>query len=70
MTLPIDIAYGLHAHDPEISDAQNAIRSLLKLWTAGAIPIFANNAAAIAGGLTVGMLYRTNADPDTVCVVH
>lgn len=34
------------------------------------LPIFANNAAAVAGGLAVGDLYRTNADPDLVCVVH
>jgi hypothetical protein len=34
------------------------------------LPIYANNAAAIAGGLVVGMFYRTNADPDPVCVVH
>lgn len=32
--------------------------------------IFANNAAAITGGLAVGDLYRTGADPDVVCVVH
>jgi hypothetical protein len=31
---------------------------------------YANNAAAVAAGLTAGQLYRTNADPDTVCVVH
>lgn len=34
------------------------------------IPVFANNAAAIAGGLTAGAFYRTGADPDPVCVVH
>lgn len=34
------------------------------------LPNYANNAAALAGGLTAGMLYRTNGDPDTVCVVH
>lgn len=34
------------------------------------LPVYANNAAAIAGGLIVGSLYRTNSDPDTVCVVH
>ena len=34
------------------------------------IPVYANNAAAIAGGLTAGALYRTGADPDPVCVVH
>ncbi len=34
------------------------------------LPIYANNAAAIAGGLTAGALYRTGADPDPVYVVH
>jgi hypothetical protein len=34
------------------------------------LPIYANNAAALAGGLVVGMFYRTNADPDPVFVVH
>jgi hypothetical protein len=37
---------------------------------AGALPAYANNAAAIAGGLAVGDFYRTGADPDPVCVVH
>ena len=34
------------------------------------LQVFASNADAITGGLTVGQLYRTGADPDTVCVVH
>lgn len=34
------------------------------------LPVFANNAGAIAGGLNVGDLYRTGADPDPVCQVH
>jgi hypothetical protein len=34
------------------------------------LQIFANNAAAIAGGLIQGDLYRTGADPDVVCIVH
>lgn len=34
------------------------------------LQIFANNAAAISGGLVVGDLYRTGADPDVVCIVH
>lgn len=34
------------------------------------LPIFANNAAAITGGLVAGNFYRTGADPDPVCVVH
>lgn len=40
-----------------------------KLGVAG-LPIHANNAAAIIGGLAAGDFYRTNADPDPVCVVH
>lgn len=39
------------------------------IYTAG-IPVYANNAAAITGGLDVGYLYRTGGDPDVVCVVH
>ncbi|MGH9780335.1 MAG: DUF2793 domain-containing protein [Candidatus Acidiferrales bacterium] len=34
------------------------------------LPVFANNAAAITGGLAAGDFYRTGADPDPVCVVH
>lgn len=34
------------------------------------LPVYANNAAAAAGGLVAGEFYRTNGDPDTVCVVH
>ncbi len=33
-------------------------------------PVFANNAAAIAGGLTRGDFYRTGGNPDTLCIVH
>ena len=34
------------------------------------LPVYANNAAAVAGGLTAGAFYRTGGDPDAVCVVH
>lgn len=34
------------------------------------LPIYANNAAAIAGGLVAGDFYRTGANPDPVCQVH
>ena len=40
-----------------------------KLQVVGLV-IYANNAAAIAGGLTIGAFYRTGADPDPVMVVH
>ena len=33
-------------------------------------PIYTDNASAIADGLITGDLYRTNADPDVLCVVH
>jgi hypothetical protein len=34
------------------------------------LSIYANNAAAITGGLASGDLYRTGGDPDLICVVH
>jgi hypothetical protein len=34
------------------------------------LPVYANNAAAVSGGLVAGNLYRTGGNPDTVCVVH
>jgi hypothetical protein len=40
-----------------------------KLQVVG-LPVFKDNAAAIAGGLTPGAFYRTGADPDPVYVVH
>ncbi len=45
----------------------NAPTSILQVV---GLPVYANNAAALAGGLTVGAFYRTGADPDVVCVVH
>lgn len=47
----------------------NCLLPTSKLQVVG-LPVYANNAAAIAGGLTVGAFYRTGADPDPVCVVH
>jgi hypothetical protein len=34
------------------------------------LPVYANNSDAVGGGLTPGAFYRTNGNPDTVCVVH
>jgi len=39
-------------------------------FTISGIPVYANNAAARAGGLTPGMLYRTGGDPDVLAIVH
>lgn len=38
--------------------------------TISGVQVFANNAAALAGGLTVGQIYRTGADPDVIAQVH
>jgi hypothetical protein len=35
-----------------------------------ALQTFANNAAAVTGGLQVNQLYRDGADPEHVCIVH
>ena len=34
------------------------------------LPVYANNAAAITGGLAAGDFYRDGADPDSVVIVH
>lgn len=34
------------------------------------VSVFANNAAAVAGGLTQGDIYRLGGDPDQLCIVH
>ena len=39
-------------------------------FSADLIPVYANNAAAIAGGMSAGQVYRTNGDPETLCIVH
>lgn len=45
-------------------------RIINNLITNPNLPIFANNAAAITGGLVAGDFYRTGANPDFVAVVH
>ena len=34
------------------------------------LSVYANNAAAVAAGLSVGDFYRDSADPSRVCVVY
>jgi len=36
----------------------------------GTLTTYADNAAAITGGLSAGDLYKTGGDPDLVCIVH
>ena len=52
-----------------VAAIQKQVGILWKLGLVG-LPVYLNNAAAIAGGLTAGMFYRTGGDPDPVCVVH
>ena len=34
------------------------------------VPVYADNAAALLGGLTPGNLYRSGASPDVLSIVH
>lgn len=45
-------------------------KTINRLITRPDLPVYANNASAIAGGLVAGDFYRTGADPDVVCIVH
>jgi hypothetical protein len=46
-----------------------AFTSLSYSFDLGGVQAFANNAAAIAGGLSAGNIYRTSADPSVLCIV-
>jgi hypothetical protein len=68
---------GLTARTPSelvtLGQLQQAIQqnnpALAPLYAA--VPFYPSNAAAIAGGLAIGALYRTgSADPDPLCVVE
>jgi hypothetical protein len=39
-------------------------------FSIGTIPVYANNAAALVGGLASGDLYRNGSDPDVLSIVH
>lgn len=77
-SVPVGLLLGFFAHsvvdsedesDPLASvDANGKVFS--KVAPSFALQVFANNAAALAGGLAVKDFYRTGADPDVVCVVH
>lgn len=70
---PIDTDATFAAAVNYLPPSQTAVKTYLQntyLPLITSLPIFANNAAAIAGGLTVGKFYRTGGDPDLVAVVH
>lgn len=34
------------------------------------LPVYPDNSSALSGGLISGQMYRTNGNPDTICIVH
>jgi hypothetical protein len=62
------LAIGTLRAQPVIFGTDNIER--MRIDGSQGIPVYANNAAALAGGLAVGSLYRTGADPDPLCIVH
>ncbi len=54
--------------DKEIQKWRNDLASVIcqRLFD---LPAYANQAAAVAGGLSAGDFYRTGGNPDAVCVV-
>jgi hypothetical protein len=59
--------YATDATAPSYFAAKVIANSRLKI---GDVPVYADNAAAITGGLSAGDTYRTGADPDLLCIVH
>jgi len=55
------------AKDKAMQDAHNRLCDIIDTSLFTNLPSYADNAAAIAGGLKVGQLYRTT---DTLKVVH
>ena len=53
--------FNLNLQLDDLVGAANAFNSL---------PVYANNAAAVAAGLKAGSPYRTGGNPDAVAVVH
>lgn len=76
----IGLANGVALHSIDdaysVSKGLELIASAIYLNTAApsialaGVPVYANNAAAVTGGLAAGALYRTGADPDPVMIVH
>ncbi len=56
--------------DTNFDTYANFINSIASGTAVFSLPVYANNAAAITGGLIAGNLYRTGGNPDPVCIVH
>lgn len=61
------LAVTLNANGTDVVTVKSGLNVNIRL---ASVPVYANNAAAIAGGLAAGDLYRTNADPDPLEIVH
>ena len=61
---PVHICRDFNSGDVILGNSVNLLQIL------AGVPVFANNAAAIGGGLAVGNVYRTGADPDFLAIVH
>ncbi|MGB6720042.1 MAG: hypothetical protein WBE72_04555 [Terracidiphilus sp.] len=71
--VPISLVTGLGTGvEAAVSSAVNTSGGLVTYPISGisGLPVYANNAAAISGGLVAGDFYRLGGDPDQVCVVH
>lgn len=56
-----------NADDKKMQDAHNRLCDIIDSSLFTNLPVYADNATAIAGGLKIGQLYRT---ADTLKVVH
>ena len=69
----IIIGSGASPSAPGVSDEitlGNSSITRVRFASASVIPVYANNAAALVGGLVSGMLYRTNGATDFLCIAH
>ena len=73
-----DYASIFYAFAVKTSEAVTSTRTVRQFFTKvrqgapglSSLSVYANNAAAVTGGLVAGQGYRTGGDPDLVCVVH
>ena len=65
-----DIDFNTNAGNVNLSSNSGQVQLSAVHVNFPGLQVFADNAAAIAGGLVQNDLYRNGADPDLVCVVH
>jgi hypothetical protein len=67
-----DLTNGVNGSGRVVLDSGAVVTNLsvLGMLSLNPVDVFANNAAAIAGGLSPGDFYRLGGDPDLLAVVH